>query len=49
MAILDSDPAQRIEGQESTAPEPGAPAEQTISELNGKHFDIQGPHWIEEP
>ena len=43
VAILDGDPARRIEGRENFRAWMQELAERTISELNGKHFDIPGP------
>ncbi|HXL87554.1 MAG TPA: DUF885 domain-containing protein [Streptosporangiaceae bacterium] len=40
VAILDKDPARRIEGQENFRAWMQALAERTISQLHGKHFDI---------
>jgi uncharacterized protein (DUF885 family) len=48
MAILDEDPARRIEGRENFRAWMQEQAERTISELNGTHFDIPPPaHRIE--
>jgi uncharacterized protein (DUF885 family) len=48
MAILDEDPAQRVEGRENFRAWMQATAERTISELHGTHFDIPPPaHRIE--
>ncbi len=43
VAILDRDPARRIEGREDFRAWMQELAERTISELNGKHFDIPEP------
>ena len=43
VAILDGDPARRIEGRENFRAWMQELAEHTISELNGKHFDIPEP------
>ena len=43
VAILDGDPAWRIEGRENFRAWMQELAERAISELNGKHFDIPGP------
>ena len=43
MAILDKDPARRIEGQENFRAWMQALAERTISQLHGEHFDIPEP------
>ena len=42
VAILDGDPARRIEGRENFRAWMQELAERTISELHGKHFDIPG-------
>ena len=48
MAILDEDPARRIEGRENFRAWMQELAERTISELHGTHFDIPQPaHRIE--
>jgi uncharacterized protein (DUF885 family) len=48
MAILDEDPARRIEGRENFRAWMQATAERTIAELDGTHFDIPRPaHRIE--
>jgi uncharacterized protein (DUF885 family) len=48
VAILDRDPARRIEGRENFRAWMQELAERTISELHGTHFDIPGPaHRIE--
>jgi uncharacterized protein (DUF885 family) len=48
MAILDEDPARRVEGRENFRAWMRATAERTISELHGTHFDIPQPaHRIE--
>jgi len=48
VAILDRDPARRIEGRETFRAWMQELAERTISELHGTHFDIPGPaHRIE--
>jgi uncharacterized protein (DUF885 family) len=48
MAILDDDPARRIEGRENFRAWMQEQAERTISELDGTHFDIPPPaHRIE--
>jgi uncharacterized protein (DUF885 family) len=48
VAILDKDPARRIEGRENFRGWMQELAERTISELHGKHFDIPEPaHRIE--
>ena len=48
MAILDEDPARRVEGRENFRAWMQATAERTISELHGTHFDIPQPaHRIE--
>jgi uncharacterized protein (DUF885 family) len=48
MAILDEDPARRIEGRENFRAWMQEQAERTISELHGTHFDIPQPaHRIE--
>jgi uncharacterized protein (DUF885 family) len=48
MAILDEDPARRVEGRENFRAWMQDLAERTISELDGKHFDIPPPaHRIE--
>jgi uncharacterized protein (DUF885 family) len=48
MAILDGDPARRIEGRESFRAWMQELADRTISELHGTHFDIPAPaHRIE--
>jgi uncharacterized protein (DUF885 family) len=48
VAILDGDPARRIEGRENFRAWMQELAECTISELHGTHFDIPGPaHRIE--
>ena len=48
VAILDGDPARRIDGRENFRAWMQELAERTISELNGKHFDIPEPaHRIE--
>jgi uncharacterized protein (DUF885 family) len=48
IAILDGDPARRIEGRENFRAWMQELAERTISELHGKHFDIPQPaHRIE--
>jgi uncharacterized protein (DUF885 family) len=48
VAILDGDPGRRIEGRENFRAWMQDLAERTISELNGKHFDIPEPaHRIE--
>ena len=43
VAILDRDPARRIEGRENFRAWMQELAERTISELHGTHFDIPGP------
>ena len=43
VAILDEDPARRIEGRENFRAWMQELAERTISELHGKHFDIPEP------
>ncbi|HMD26821.1 MAG TPA: DUF885 domain-containing protein, partial [Streptosporangiaceae bacterium] len=43
VAILDGDPGRRIEGRENFRAWMQVLAERTISELNGKHFDIPEP------
>ena len=43
MAILDKDPARRIEGRENFRAWMQELAERTISQLHGKHFDIPEP------
>src|SRR5271170_142497 len=43
VAILDGDPGRRIEGRENFRAWMQELAERTISELNGKHFDIPEP------
>jgi uncharacterized protein (DUF885 family) len=43
VAILDKDPARRIEGQENFRAWMQELAERTISQLHGKHFDIPEP------
>jgi uncharacterized protein (DUF885 family) len=43
VAILDGDPARRIEGRENFRAWMQELAERTISELNGTHFDIPAP------
>jgi uncharacterized protein (DUF885 family) len=43
MAILDDDPARRIEGRENFRAWMQEQAERTISELHGTHFDIPPP------
>ena len=43
VAILDEDPARRIEGRENFRAWMQEHAERTISELDGTHFDIPGP------
>ena len=40
MAILDHDPARRVEGRENFRAWMQEHAERTISELDGTHFDI---------
>jgi uncharacterized protein (DUF885 family) len=48
MAILDEDPAWRVEGRESFRAWMQELAERTIAELDGRHFDIPQPaHRIE--
>jgi uncharacterized protein (DUF885 family) len=48
VAILDQDPAWRVEGRENFRAWMQEHAERTISELHGKHFDIPRPaHRIE--
>jgi uncharacterized protein (DUF885 family) len=48
MAILDEDPARRLEGRENFRSWMQELAERTISELHGTHFDIPPPaHRIE--
>ena len=48
IAILDKDPARRIEGRENFRAWMQELAERTISQLHGKHFDIPEPaHRIE--
>jgi len=48
MAILDEDPARRVEGRENFRAWMQDHAERTISELDGTHFDIPAPaHRIE--
>ena len=48
MAILDEDPARRVEGRENFRAWMQEHAERTISELHGTHFDIPRPaHRIE--
>jgi uncharacterized protein (DUF885 family) len=48
VAILDEDPARRIEGRENFRAWMQEHAERTISELHGTHFDIPQPaHRIE--
>jgi uncharacterized protein (DUF885 family) len=48
MAILDQDPARRVEGRENFRAWMQDHAERTISELDGTHFDIPAPaHRIE--
>ncbi|HEX3512472.1 MAG TPA: DUF885 domain-containing protein [Trebonia sp.] len=48
MAILDEDPARRVEGRENFRAWMQATAERTISELHGTHFDIPQPaHRVE--
>jgi uncharacterized protein (DUF885 family) len=48
MAILDEDPARRVEGRENFRAWMQATAERTIAELDGTHFDIPQPaHRIE--
>jgi uncharacterized protein (DUF885 family) len=48
MAILDEDPARRVEGRENFRAWMQATAERTIAELDGRHFDIPQPaHRIE--
>jgi uncharacterized protein (DUF885 family) len=48
VAILDEDPAQRVEGRENFRAWMQELAERTIAELHGKHFDIPQPaHRIE--
>jgi len=48
VAILDQDPARRIEGRENFRAWMQEQAERTIAELHGKHFDIPLPaHRIE--
>jgi uncharacterized protein (DUF885 family) len=48
VAILDEDPARRVEGRENFRAWMQELAERTISELHGKHFDIPQPaHRIE--
>jgi uncharacterized protein (DUF885 family) len=48
MAILDEDPARRVEGRENFRAWMQELAERTISELHGTHFDIPQPaHRIE--
>jgi uncharacterized protein (DUF885 family) len=48
MAILDEDPARRVEGRENFRAWMQEHAERTISELHGTHFDIPQPaHRIE--
>jgi uncharacterized protein (DUF885 family) len=48
MAILDGDPARRIEGRENFRVWMQELADRTISELHGTHFDIPAPaHLIE--
>jgi uncharacterized protein (DUF885 family) len=48
MAILDEDPARRIEGRENFRAWMQATADRTIAELDGTHFDIPQPaHRIE--
>jgi uncharacterized protein (DUF885 family) len=43
VAILDKDPARRIEGRENFRAWMQELAERTISQLHGKHFDIPAP------
>jgi uncharacterized protein (DUF885 family) len=43
MAILDEDPARRVEGRENFRAWMQHHAERTISELDGTHFDIPAP------
>ena len=43
VAILDKDPARRIEGRENFRAWMQELAERTISELDGKHFDVPEP------
>ena len=48
VAILDEDPARRVEGRENFRAWMQEHAERTISELDGRHFDIPQPaHRIE--
>jgi len=48
VAILDKDPARRVEGRENFRAWMQEQAERTIAELHGKHFDIPQPaHRIE--
>jgi uncharacterized protein (DUF885 family) len=48
VAILDEDPARRVDGRENFRAWVQEHAERTISELHGKHFDIPQPaHRIE--
>ena len=48
VAILDEDPARRVEGRENFRAWMQEQAERTITELHGKHFDIPQPaHRIE--